>query len=82
MGGVEHMKGYNKFKQFLLEQGIKQEEVATLLGMSRSQLNMILNGQRDNDFKVDHVIKLAEHYQISANLILWEKMDHLSNDSI
>ena len=44
------MKGYNEFKQFLLEKGIKQDEVATFLGMSRSQLNMILNGQRDNGF--------------------------------
>lgn len=61
------MKGYNKFKQFLLEQGIKQEEVATLLGMSRSQLNMILNGQRDNDFLVSQMIKLCEHYNISAD---------------
>lgn len=68
------MKGYNEFKQFLLEKGIKQDEVATFLGMSRSQLNMILNGQRDNDFRVEHIIKLSEHYQISADFILWEKL--------
>lgn len=61
------MNGYNKFKQFLVEQGIKQDEVATLLGMSRSQLNMILNGQRGNDFLVSQMIKLCEHYNISAD---------------
>jgi len=75
------MNGYNKFKNFLVERGIKQEEVAELLGMSRSQLNMILNGQRGNDFKVDQVIQLAEHYQISTDLILWEKMNRLKKDS-
>lgn len=75
------MNGYNKFKNFLVERGIKQEEVAELLGMSRSQLNMILNGQRGNDFKVDQIIRLAEHYQVSADLILWEKMDRLKKGS-
>ncbi len=61
------MNGYNKFKNYLVEQGIKQNEVAELLGMSRSQLNMILNGQRDNDFMVNQVITLCNHYQISAD---------------
>ncbi len=61
------MPGYNKFKLFLVEQGIKQEEVAELIGLSRSQLNMILNGQRGNDFYVSQVVKICNHYKISAD---------------
>lgn len=60
------MNGYNEFKNYLIEQGIKQEEVATLIGLSRSQLNMILNGQRGNDFYVSQVVKICNHYKISA----------------
>ena len=60
------MNGYNEFKNYLVEQGIKQEEVATLIGLSRSQLNMILNGQRGNDFYVSQVVKICNHYKISA----------------
>ena len=52
------MNGYNKFKNFLVERGLKQDEVAELLEMSRSLLNMILNGQRGNDFKSGHLVKL------------------------
>lgn len=61
------MPGYNKFKLFLVEQGIKQEEVAELISLSRSQLNMILNGQRGNDFYVSQVVKICNHYKISAD---------------
>lgn len=61
------MNGYNKFKNYLVERGITQGEVAELLGMSRSQLNMILNGQRKNDFMVSHLVTLCNHYQISAD---------------
>lgn len=61
------MNGYNKFKNYLVEQGIKQSEVAELLGISRSQLNMILNGQRDNDFMVNQVITLCNHYNLNAD---------------
>lgn len=61
------MNGYNKFKGYLLEKGIKQQEVAEVLGISRSQLNMILNGQRGNDFLVSQVIQLCNHYGISAD---------------
>lgn len=60
------MNGYNEFKNYLIEQGIKQEEVATLIGISRSQLNMILNGQRGNDFYVSQVVKICNYYKISA----------------
>ncbi len=75
------MNGYNKFKSFMIERGIKQDEVAELLEMSRSQLNMILNGQRGNDFKASHLVKLAEHYQISVDLILWEKLNQMKKGS-
>ena len=33
-------------------------------------------------FRVEHIIKLSEHYKISADFILWEKLNPLNNDSI
>ena len=65
--GVHTMNGYTAFKNYLAAQKIKQEEVATLVGISRSQLNMILNGQRGNDFLVSQVVKICKHYGISAD---------------
>lgn len=64
---VLKMNGYVEFKNYLAEQRIKQEEVANLIGISRSQLNMILNGQRGNDFYASQVVKICNHYKISAD---------------
>lgn len=61
------MAGYNKFKGLLVEKGIKQQEVADLLGMDRSRFNLILNGQQGRDFKVHEVNRICEHLNISAD---------------
>lgn len=61
------MPGYNKFKGFLVENGITQKEVADLLDMDRTQLNLILNGQRGKDFKVQQIVKICNHFGISAD---------------
>lgn len=61
------MPGYNKFKGLLVERGIKQQEIADLLGMDRTRFNLILNGQQGKDFKVHEVNKICEHLGISAD---------------
>ncbi|RDW17014.1 transcriptional regulator [Oceanobacillus arenosus] len=60
------MPGYNKFKGYLVEKGIKQQEIADLLEMDRNRFNLILNGQREKDFKVQEIIKICNHLSISA----------------
>lgn len=67
------MSGYNKFKIFLVEQGITQQEVADLLQITRSQLNLILNGQRGKDFTGSQILLLCNTYNISADLYFFKE---------
>ncbi len=57
-------KSYSKLKGFLAEKNIPQQEVATLLGMSRNKLNLILNGKRSRDFSVQEMRLICETYKI------------------
>ncbi|MGG4552562.1 helix-turn-helix domain-containing protein [Paenibacillus humicus] len=57
---------YTKFKAFLSENGVKQSEVATLLGKSNSALNQNLNGT-GGDFSLSEVRVICLHYGISAD---------------
>lgn len=61
------MAGYNKFKGYLVEKGIRQNEIAELLGMNRIKFNLIVNGQQGRDFKVHEVNLICEHLGISAD---------------
>ena len=58
------MQGFGKFKGYLVEKGISQTEVAELIGVSRTHLNMILNGQRGADFTLEQLVTICEHYGI------------------
>ena len=61
------MPGYNKFKAYLVEKGIRQKEIADLIGMDRVRFNLILNGQRGKDFKVQEVNMICGYLGISAD---------------
>lgn len=54
-----------KFKAYLVEHGIKQMEVADLLGITVQQVNRKLNGAEP--FTLSQVKILCEHYEISAD---------------
>lgn len=54
-----------KFKAYLVEHGIKQMEVADLLGITVQQVNRKLNGAEP--FTLSQVKILCEHYGISAD---------------
>lgn len=45
--------GYPEFKKYMKRNGISQQELADLLGYSRSKVNTILNGtsRYDSDFE-------------------------------
>lgn len=54
-----------KFKAWLVENGIKQNEVAELLQISRESVNAKLN--KREEFTLSQVKRLCEHYKISAD---------------
>lgn len=57
---------YMKLLLYLKENRIKQKDVAGLLGKSASAFNQQLNGT-GADFTVEEVVKICEHYSISAD---------------
>lgn len=57
---------YVKFKAFLVENNIKQEEIAILLGKSKSALNQNLNGT-GGDFSVKELRIIMRTYKISID---------------
>ena len=61
------MPGYKKFKGFMVEQGITQQEIAELLDVPRARVNLILNGQRGVDFRGKEIETLCGRYGISAD---------------
>jgi len=60
------MRGYPKVKGFLVENGIKQKEVASILEMSNSTFNNKLNGI--GDFTITDVKKMCAELGIEANI--------------
>lgn len=54
-----------KFKAFCVERGIKQKEIADLIGISRCHVSLKLNGKEP--FTLEQVKFLCEHFQISAD---------------
>ena len=57
---------YLKFKAWLVENNIKQKDVADLLEISIENLNAKVNGRQN--FTLSQVKKLCETYNISADL--------------
>lgn len=62
---MAELKPYNKFKGWLVENEIKQSEVAELLGITESNLNLKLNGKQD--ISIEQVRKICSTYSISAD---------------
>lgn len=57
---------YLKFKAWLVENNIKQKDVADLLEISIENLNAKVNGKQN--FTLAQVKKICETYNISADL--------------
>jgi len=57
---------YSKFKAFLDESGIKQKELAELLGKSTPALNQNINGT-GGDFTMSEVRLICSVYNISCD---------------
>lgn len=54
-----------KFKAWLVEHNIKQKEVAELLELDQSNLNLKLNGKQE--FTVHQIKKICDTYGLIAN---------------
>lgn len=57
-----------KFKAWLVENGIKQQEVADLLGIDLSNANEKINGKQE--FTAPQMRTLCQHYGISADIFM------------
>ncbi len=61
------MAGYPKLRAFLFLNRISQTKVAEMLGVSRTNLNMMLNGTRGADFKGNQISLICNEFNISAD---------------
>lgn len=57
-----------KFKAWLVQNGIKQKDVAELLGIAEENLSAKINGRQN--FTLAQVKVICEHYKISADIFL------------
>lgn len=65
---VRRREPYFKFKAFLVEKGIKQSEVAGLIGKSTYAFNQKINGT-GGDFTMTEVRLICQNYGISSDQI-------------
>lgn len=57
-----------KFKGWLAENGIKQKEIAELLGIDISNANEKINGKQE--FTVPQIRLICQKYNVSADIFL------------
>ncbi|XGU47481.1 helix-turn-helix domain-containing protein [Fusobacterium necrophorum subsp. funduliforme] len=62
----EEKLGYQKLKAFFVEKGIKQNDVAEILNLSRTAFNCKLN-RNGLDFTLDEVRTICKTYEIKAS---------------
>lgn len=62
----DNLKGYPKVKGYLVAHGIRQKEVADILGMTVSTFNNKLNGI--GDFTISDVKKMCIELGIEADI--------------
>lgn len=62
------------FKGWMAENNIKQYEIAELLGISLQSVNLKVNGKQD--FTLDQVSKICQHYHISADIFLPKELQN------
>ncbi len=66
------MEGYPKFKGLLVERGIKQKDIAFLLGMTISSFNNKLNGK--GDFTITDVKKICTFLDLEPDIFFAKKV--------
>lgn len=59
-------KPYNRLKAYMVENNIRQRELAEILNLSVSNLNQKLNGT-GGDFSASEIKAICQHFKISAD---------------
>lgn len=62
------MQYYDKIRNLREDSDLKQETVASYLGITRPQYSLYETGKRE--FKIEHIRKLCLYFNISADAIL------------
>ena len=63
----------NKLKQIRKQSGLGQQELADILGISKSAVSMYEQGKREPNF--DLLLKMTEVFHVSANDLLGSYID-------
>lgn len=73
---------YTKFKALLDERGVKQHEVADILGKSRFAVNQNLNGT-GGDFSLTEVRILCNKFNISADqFFIYPEVSKMKHEAV
>ena len=59
---------YIRLKQFLIEKGLKNKDVALKLGMSESNFSRKINNKKGADFSLIQVRKICKMYKLDPNI--------------
>ena len=68
------------FKAYMIANNIRQKEIAELLGISITSVNMKLNGKQD--FSLAQVRVLCEKYGVSADIFLKSMLQVLNKGGL
>lgn len=63
---MQQPEGFMKFKAYLVEHGIKQSEIARMLGITRSALNQKIH-RKGNNFTIQEVSVICKTLGISMD---------------
>lgn len=67
MGTTTIEKPYNNLKGLLVKNGIKQSDMAKLVGVDPSTFSFKINRKNGRDFTLDEAIKMAEAMNVKVD---------------
>lgn len=70
-------KFINNLKSLRTNKGLKQEELAKILGLSRSTITKYETGEREPDFEI--LEKIADYFNVSTDFLLGREKRELLN---
>ena len=68
------------FKGWMVENNIKQTEIADLLGISLQSVNLKVNGKQD--FSLPQISIICRKYGISADIFLPKELQNSNKESL
>lgn len=71
---------YVRLKQFLIEKGIKNKDVAFKLGMSEGNFSKKINNKKGADFNLIQVRKICKMYKLDPNIYFFSNVSCLNDN--